>query len=104
MKIKEVRKLNADEIKLEAARLRRRLFDLRTQMVTQKVEDTSQIRKARKDLARLLTESSARRIAAQPAAAQPSAEPAAKTGVKRPARAGAQSATKPATKSATRKA
>lgn len=64
MKTKEVRKLNDEEIKLEAARLRRKLFDLRSQTVTQKVEDTSQIRKSRKDLARILTERSARRIAA----------------------------------------
>lgn len=64
MKSKEVRKLNNEEIKVETRRLRRRLFDLHSQMVTQKVEDTSQIRKSRKDLARLLTEATARRRAA----------------------------------------
>jgi len=63
VKTKEVRKFNDEEIKMETSRLRRKLFDLRSQMVTQKVEDTSQIRKSRKDLARLLTERSARRIA-----------------------------------------
>jgi large subunit ribosomal protein L29 len=58
MKAKEVHKLSGDEIGVEVARLRRRLFDLRTQAVTEKIEDTSQFRKTRRDLARLLTERS----------------------------------------------
>ena len=50
-----------EEIKVEAQRLRRKLFDLRSQTVTEKIADTSQFRKSRKDLARLLTEANARR-------------------------------------------
>ena len=42
-------------------RLRRELFDLRCQSTTEKVQDNSRIGKARKDLARVLTESTARR-------------------------------------------
>jgi large subunit ribosomal protein L29 len=61
MKAAEVRKLNKDEITVEAARLRRRLFDLRCQTVTEKIEDTSQFRKTRKDLARVLTEINTRK-------------------------------------------
>jgi large subunit ribosomal protein L29 len=64
MKAVEVHKLNNDEIKVEVARLRRRLFDLRAQTVTEKIEDTSQFKKTRKDLARVLTEMTARKAKA----------------------------------------
>ncbi|MBM4099695.1 MAG: 50S ribosomal protein L29 [Planctomycetes bacterium] len=60
MKAAEVKKLRDDEIKAEAARLRKRLFELRAQSVTEKTKDSSQFRKNRKDLARVLTERSAR--------------------------------------------
>ena len=56
MKAGEVHKLSSDELKVESHRLRRKLFDLRTQTVTEKIEDTSQFKKTRKDLARVLTE------------------------------------------------
>jgi ribosomal protein L29 len=68
MKAGEVHKLSDDEIKVEATRLRRRIFDLRSQTVTEKIEDTSQFGKARKDLARVLTELNARQTARNPAA------------------------------------
>ncbi len=67
MKAVEVHKLNNDEIKVEANRLRRRLFDLRAQTVTEKIEDTSQFKKTRKDLARVLTELNARKAKANSA-------------------------------------
>ncbi|MBL9118797.1 MAG: 50S ribosomal protein L29 [Phycisphaerae bacterium] len=67
MKAVEVHKLNNDEIKVEANRLRRRLFDLRVQTVTEKIEDTSQFKKTRKDLARVLTELNARKAKANSA-------------------------------------
>ncbi|MFM8640055.1 MAG: 50S ribosomal protein L29 [Planctomycetota bacterium] len=60
MKAAEVKKLRDDEIKAEAARLRKKLFELRAQSVTEKTKDSSQFRKNRKDLARVLTERSAR--------------------------------------------
>ncbi len=60
MKAKDVHKLKDEELQVEAGRLRRRLFELRSQSVTEKIEDTSQFRKTRKDIARLLTEASAR--------------------------------------------
>ena len=56
----EVRKLKDEEIALEVRRLRERLYTLRTQAVTEKVEDLSQFTKIRRDIARLLTERSAR--------------------------------------------
>ena len=60
MKANEVRKLSDEELDIEATRLRRQLFDLRTQAVTEKIEDTSQFGKIRKVIARVLTEQSAR--------------------------------------------
>jgi len=60
MKAAEVKKLRDDEIAAEATRLRKKLFELRAQTVTEKVKDNSQFRKHRKDLARVLTERSAR--------------------------------------------
>ncbi len=64
MKPHEVTKLGADEIDIEVASLRRRLFDLRCQMVTEKVQHTAQFGHIKHDVARLLTEKSARAIAA----------------------------------------
>jgi len=58
---KEVRKLTDEEIGVEIDRLQRRLFDLRTQAVTEKIEDPSQFTKVRRDVARLKTERNARR-------------------------------------------
>ena len=64
MKAVEVHKLSAEELKVETHRLRRKLFDLRSQSVTEKIEDTSQLRKLRKDLARVLTKTNARKAKA----------------------------------------
>ncbi|MFO0828279.1 MAG: 50S ribosomal protein L29 [Phycisphaerales bacterium] len=64
MKAGEVHKLTEEELKVEANRLRRKLFDLRTQTITEKIGDTSQFKKNRKDLARVLTEANGRRAKA----------------------------------------
>ncbi len=61
MKAKEVRKLSDEEIDVEVRRLRKRTFELRTQAVTEKIEDTTQFGSTRRDVARLLTEQNARR-------------------------------------------
>jgi len=55
MKIEEIRQLTDEERALELARLRRHLFDVRSQAVTEKLEDPSMLRKAKQDIARLLT-------------------------------------------------
>ena len=65
MKAKEVHKLSDEEIGIETGRLRKRLFELGSQQVTEKIADTSQFKKIRKDIARLMTESSARRNKAE---------------------------------------
>ena len=62
MKGKEVRKLSGEEIEVEIKRLRQKHFELRTQAVTEKIEDTSQFGKVRGDVARLLNERHARRL------------------------------------------
>ncbi len=62
MKAKEVHKLSDDELTVEVKRLRRWMFDLRTQAVTEKIEDTSQFKKTRRDIARLLAEQTSRRV------------------------------------------
>lgn len=64
MKAKEVHKLSQEEIGIEVKRLRRRLYEVRTQAVTEKIQDTSQFRKIRKDIARLMTEQSVREASA----------------------------------------
>jgi len=63
LKAAEVHKLKDEEIDVEVDRLRRRLFDLRVQASTEKIEDPSEFGKIRKDIARLLTERRARELA-----------------------------------------
>ena len=60
MKGEEVHKMNDDEVGVELRRLREKLYNLRAQAVTEKVEDISQFRKTRRDVARLITEQKAR--------------------------------------------
>ncbi len=69
MKAIEVHKLNDEEITVELRRLYRRLFDLRSQAVSEKIEDTSQARKVRQDIARLKTERRGRELRAEGAEA-----------------------------------
>ncbi len=63
MKAEEVKKLSDEEITVELARLRRHLFDLKSQAVTEKLEDPTQLASAKRDIARLLTEQRARQLA-----------------------------------------
>lgn len=65
MKIKEIRLLSDDELVAEVNRLRRHLFDLRSQAVTEKLEDPSQITKGQRDVARCLMVMSERTKAKQ---------------------------------------
>ncbi len=55
MKIEIIRALKTDELHAELERLRRHLFDLRAQAVTEKLEDSTQLGKARRAAARILT-------------------------------------------------
>ncbi len=55
MKISEIRELSDEELRSELDRLRQRLFDLRSQAVTEKLEDASILTGAKRDIARILT-------------------------------------------------
>ena len=55
MKASDYREMNPDELVDEMENLRRRLFEIRTQAVTEKIEDPSQLTKIRRDIARIKT-------------------------------------------------
>lgn len=55
MKISEIRELKIEELHAELDRLRRHLFDLRSQRVTEKLEDPTQLGKTKRDIARVFT-------------------------------------------------
>ncbi len=54
--------MNAEELKVEQRRLRDRLFELKSQAVTEKLENPRELTKTRRDIARILTETRAREI------------------------------------------
>jgi large subunit ribosomal protein L29 len=55
MRIEQIRAMKTDELHGELERLRRHCFELRSQSVTEKLENPMQLRKARRDIARVLT-------------------------------------------------
>jgi len=55
MKVSELRAMKTVELHAELDRLRRHLFDLRGQAVTEKLENPNRLTQARKDIARVLT-------------------------------------------------
>ena len=55
MKIAELREMKTEELHGELDRLRRHLFDLRAQRVTEKLENPNQVGLARRDIARIFT-------------------------------------------------
>lgn len=69
MKAAEIRQLSDEELTSELERLHRHLFDLRSQAVTEKLEDPSMLRKTKRDIARLLTIQQQRADEAQTAGA-----------------------------------
>jgi large subunit ribosomal protein L29 len=63
---KAIRGMRDEELGIELKRLRTALYDLGAQRTSQAVEDTSQFRTVRKNIARLLTEQQARLLKANP--------------------------------------
>ena len=55
MTIKEIREKESGHLKEELADKRKHLFDLRSQAVTEKLEDPSQLRKTRREIAQMQT-------------------------------------------------
>jgi len=55
MTMEEIRALKNDELHNELERCRRHSFEIRSQAVSEKLEDPTRLLKARRDVARLLT-------------------------------------------------
>jgi large subunit ribosomal protein L29 len=55
MTTKEIREKESNHLKTELLEKQKHLFDLRSQAVSEKLEDPSQLRKTRKDIARIKT-------------------------------------------------
>ena len=55
MKATEIREMNPDELSDELESLQQKLFEVRTQAVTEKLEDPTQLRKTKKNIARIKT-------------------------------------------------
>ena len=70
MKISEVRALKDQELVGELERTRRHVFDLRSQAVTEKLEDPSLVTKARRDIARILMVMGERKLAVASSASE----------------------------------
>ena len=67
MEIAKARGLTDQELDTELANARRHLYDLRFQLATRQLSDYSQISRTRRDIARLLTVQTERRMTAQAA-------------------------------------
>lgn len=70
MDMKELRSMSDKVLSEELKKQREKHFELRSQTVTEKVTDTSQFSKVRKDIARVQTELAARRKKASGKAAK----------------------------------
>ena len=55
MKIAEIREMKTEELHSELDKLRRHLFDLRSQAVTENLQDPTMLTKAKRDIARIFT-------------------------------------------------
>jgi len=55
MKPQEIREMSEEQIRQELAALERRVFDLRTQAETEELQISSELSKARQDIARMRT-------------------------------------------------
>ena len=71
MKIKEIREKETTALTHELAEAQKHLYDLRSQAVTEKLEDPSQIGKTRRDIARIKTILHQRQLEAKKRAAAP---------------------------------
>ncbi len=96
MTVKEIREKETNHLTEELAEKRRHLFDLRSQAVTEKLEDPTQLRKTRKEIAQMHTVLRQRELEAQPKREKPATTTAAqkKAAVKK-------AATKPTVKKLT---
>ncbi|QOY60471.1 50S ribosomal protein L29 [Thermophilibacter immobilis] len=70
MKYTEIKALSDDELSKKVEEGRAELFNLRFQMATSQLDNTSRVKAVKKDIARALTEQRARQIAADKSAAE----------------------------------
>ncbi len=70
MKVREIREHSDDQLQVELDALERQLFDMRTQGATEKIEATSELKKARRDVARIKTVMRQRELEALASAAK----------------------------------
>ncbi len=68
--LREIRESSEDELRGRLSRLETQLFQLRLKHSTNQIENVSQIRTTRREIARVLTVLAERRQAKQPAAKQ----------------------------------
>ncbi|MDQ3440186.1 MAG: 50S ribosomal protein L29 [Planctomycetota bacterium] len=71
MTVKEIREKETGHLKEALGETRKHLFDLRSQAVTEKLEDPSQLRKTRREIAQMQTILRQRELEAQPKPAKP---------------------------------
>jgi large subunit ribosomal protein L29 len=71
MKPEEMRAMSSEQLALQLKDTLKHLFQLRFQSATERLETPSEIRKARREVARIKTIQREREIAAEKAAAQP---------------------------------
>ena len=69
MKYTEIKALSDEELAKKLEEGRAELFNLRFQMATSQLDNTSRVKTVKKDIARVLTEQRAREIAAEKTAA-----------------------------------
>ena len=55
MKTRDYRQMSTDELRDRLVELRRNLFELKSQSVTETVENSKSLRNARRDIARIMT-------------------------------------------------
>ncbi len=96
MKIKDIRSKSDAELREEMERLRRELYNLRAQAVSNPTEDTTRFRESRRTVARILTVLAERARAAGPAASPLAAPKAPKTAQKQKTEKPAKAEKKPA--------
>jgi len=77
MKIGDVRAMSPDEVEDKILELKKEQFNLRFQRATGQLESTSRVRAVRRDIAKLLTTATERRLG-KSVAAKPSTEKPAK--------------------------
>ena len=70
MKYKDIKELTDEELAKKLEEMRAELFNLRFQMATSQLDNTSRVKTVKKDIARVLTEQRARELAAEKSAAE----------------------------------